>query len=77
MWTLAGANLAALNGKPAGEVKLTLATAVRSMLAEPWKYRALNPPNGWGDYESCVKYLVELAIMCGLVESDWTFYAHH
>lgn len=68
MWRLAGADLREMRGKPAAEVKIILATAVRNMLAEPEKYRALNPENGWGDYESCVKYLVDLAIMAGEVD---------
>jgi hypothetical protein len=73
MWRLAGADLRAMFGQPAAEVQVTLATAVRNMLAEPEKYRALEPENGWGDYEGCVGYLVKLAIMAGLVDPGDTF----
>jgi hypothetical protein len=78
MWRLAGADLAEMNGKPAGEVKVILATAVRNMLAEPEKYKAMNPENGWGDYEGCIDYLMRLAIMAGNREDPATpFYASH
>lgn len=76
-WRLAGADLAEMDGKPACEVKLMLATAVRNMLSEPEKYRALDPENGWGDFDSTVKYLVDLALMAGKVDPGDTFYAHH
>jgi len=77
MWRLAGADLAAMKGKAAKEVRVILATAVRNMLAEPEKYKALNPGNGWGDYESCVMYLAKLAIMAGEVDPCDTFRASH
>jgi hypothetical protein len=77
MWRLAGADLAELNGKPAIEVQMVLASAIHNMLNEPNKYKALNPENGWGDYENCVRYLVNLALMCTNVDSLDIFYAHH
>jgi hypothetical protein len=77
MWRLAGADLAELNGKTAAEVKLVLISAIRNMLSEPHKYKALNPANGWGDYKSCVTYLMNLAILCTEVEATDLFYAHH
>lgn len=33
---------------------------IRTMEADPEKYRALNPGNGWGDYDSFVKVLTEM-----------------
>jgi hypothetical protein len=77
MWRLAGADLAELSGKPAAEVQLVLANAIRNMLSEPHKYKVLNPANGWGDYKSCVVYLVNLAILCTEVGATDLFYAHH
>ena len=77
MWRLAGADLAAMKGKPASEVKLILADAIRIMLLHPEKFKALNPENYWGDYEGCVKFLVDLAIMAGDVAPDDTFRANH
>jgi hypothetical protein len=77
MWRRAGADLAAMKGKTAKEVRFILATAVRNMLAEPEKYKALNPGNGWGDYRSCVEYLTRLALMAGEVDPADTFRANH
>lgn len=76
MWRVAGADLAAMDGKPAMEVQLILATAVRNMLSEPAKYRALEPDNGWGSYEGCVDYLTKLALIAGQVDPSDTFYVN-
>lgn len=78
MWRLAGADLAAMEGQPASQVLVALASAVRNMLCEPAKYRALEPDNGWGDYEGCVGYLVRLAMLAGSQEDGSTpFYVSH
>ena len=37
-----------------------LETAVTAMRADPETYRALNPPNGWGDYEGALQFLEDL-----------------
>ena len=34
------------------------------MEADPETYRAMNPPNGWGDYEGALAYLRRLAEAC-------------
>lgn len=73
MWRLAGADLKELRGRTAREMRVILADAIRIMLIHPEKFKALNPENGWGDYESCVKYLVDLAIMAGEVDPRDTF----
>lgn len=60
MWRLAGADLAEFEDKLAGDVLPVLQAAITDMDAHPEKYRPLNPPNGWGSYESCLKFLIEL-----------------
>lgn len=25
------------------------------MREDPWRWRAMNPPNGWGDYDACLQ----------------------
>ena len=32
--------------------------------ADPDKYKAMNPPNGWGDYEGAVEVISALAAAC-------------
>lgn len=49
-----------LDGAPGSEAGGVLRRAVERMEADPDKYRAMNPPNGWGDYEgalACLRYL--------------------
>lgn len=41
-----------------------LRAAVRVMEAEPDRFRAMNPANGWGDYEGALGYLRDLAAAC-------------
>lgn len=33
---------------------------IRGLEADPERFRAMNPPNGWGDYDSFVKKLTEM-----------------
>jgi len=77
MWRWAGADLSELAGTPAREMRNILADAIHNMLIEPDKYRALNPKNGWGDYASCLVYLLALAVMAGEVDPEDTFRANH
>jgi len=65
MWRHAGANLAEFDGKKAGEVYKQLVEALAAMLKDPDTYRAMNPPNGWGSYETCVEFLRKLAVDFG------------
>jgi hypothetical protein len=60
MWRAAGADLAEFHGKPAGECARTLVAGISNLLADPAKYRAMNPPNRWGSYDSLVPALVDL-----------------
>lgn len=60
MWRKAGADLAEFDGKPASECAPLLAAAIAAMEAEPDTYRAMNPENGWGDYDTLVAALQKL-----------------
>lgn len=64
MWREAGADLANMDGKPATECTGALTAAIDAMRADPDKYRAMNPPNGWGSYESCLDYLTSIRDAC-------------
>lgn len=33
---------------------------IRGLEADPERFRAMNPPNGWGDYEGLLKILTEM-----------------
>lgn len=64
MWRRAGCDLAELADKPASEVRESLWQALEAMRRDPDLYRAMNPPNGWGNYEGCVQFLAELWQAC-------------
>lgn len=61
MWRAAGADLADFHGKTAGECLPILEKAIAELRANPAKYIAMNPANGWGSYDSLVPALGELA----------------
>ena len=65
MWTEAlGHRLADLNEKNAGDSLPALQRAVAAMESDPAKYEAMNPPNGWGNYEGALNYLRQLRDAC-------------
>lgn len=60
MWRAAGADLAEFHDKPAGQCVLPLHIAIHAMQSDPAKYRAMDPPNGWGSYDTLLPALKEL-----------------
>lgn len=65
MWTEAlGYSLRELNGKDARYVASELTQAIRKYQNDPEPYRAMNPPNGWGDADGAFKFLSELRNAC-------------
>ncbi|MGA4964473.1 hypothetical protein [Streptomyces pseudogriseolus] len=65
MWTEAlGHRLADLHGRTAGDSVTSLRNAIADMETRPDHYQAMNPPNGWGDYEGALEYLRQLHTAC-------------
>lgn len=60
MWIRAGADLREFHGKTAAECEPILRQAIDRMRSHPDAYKTLNPPNGWGDYDSVLEALDEL-----------------
>ena len=62
MWRLARCfdALYESKGKLAGEVLPELKAALIDMQNYPAKYKELNPPNGWGDYDSAMYFLSQV-----------------
>jgi len=52
MWRAAGADLAEFDGKPTAECIPILAAAITELASNPDHYRHMDPPNGWGSYET-------------------------
>jgi hypothetical protein len=65
MWGDAlGHSLGDLKDKNAGDSLPALTAAVDRMLANPDHYRAMEPSNGWGDYDGALSYLRGLRDAC-------------
>ncbi|MEV7014073.1 hypothetical protein [Streptosporangium sp. NPDC051022] len=66
MWmeALNGVRLAEFHRAPCSEAAGPLAEAVTRMEATPAIYQAMNPENGWGNYEGALAYLRRLAEAC-------------
>lgn len=61
MWRAAGVDLAEFDGKLADECLPVLRRAIDELRANEAKYVAMNPPNGWGSYDTLVPALERLA----------------
>lgn len=61
---LGGDGLRGLDGRGARQCRVKLDVALGEMTADPEKYRAMNPPNGWGTYEGALGFLKELYDAC-------------
>ncbi|MEO3856157.1 hypothetical protein [Acrocarpospora sp. B8E8] len=66
MWAdaLNGMSLREYHHALCSEAAGPLADGVKRMEADPEKYRAMNPSNGWGDYEGALNYLRAVAEAC-------------
>lgn len=53
-----------INGMVAGEALPDIKDAIKHMEKHPDKFKAMNPKNGWGDYEGALQYLKDLANYC-------------
>lgn len=60
MWRAAGADLAGFHDKTAGECAPPLRAAIDLLKAEPERFIAMNPSNGWGSYETLLPALERL-----------------
>lgn len=57
-----------LYAAPCSEVAGVADAALRRLEADPERFRALNPPNGWGNYEGAVEFVRHLRDLC----SSWS-----
>ena len=49
-----------LDGKTGPEGAAFLDSIIRGLESDPERFRAMNPENGWGDYDSFVKVLTSM-----------------
>lgn len=65
MWKQAlGVRLRDYDGVPCERALAPLRDGIRRMEDDPAKHRAMEPENGWGDYEGALNYLRKLADAC-------------
>jgi hypothetical protein len=66
MWQRAGCfeALYKSEGKAAADILPALERAEGEMRREPGAYRALDPSNGWGSYDSALEWLGKLIAAC-------------
>lgn len=60
MWRAAGIDLQLCDGRDAGGCAEGLEAALVNLRADPDRFRAMDPPNGWGSYDKLVPHLEEL-----------------
>ncbi|MDQ3573656.1 MAG: hypothetical protein M3404_01845 [Actinomycetota bacterium] len=56
--------LAIFRDERAGDCIGRLKEAVVAMEADPERFRAMNPSNGWGNYEGALEYLRDFLAVC-------------
>jgi hypothetical protein len=64
MWAEAGCDLAEFDGKTGRELGASLREAIATIEEQPGKYRSLEPSNGWGTYESTLRFLRRILCAC-------------
>lgn len=77
MWrTALGHPLYELHGRNAADAVPVLDTAIAAMQANPDGYRAMNPSNGWGDYDGALDYLQRLRAGCAAHPKTSIYVSH-
>lgn len=66
MWRAAGCDVATFDDRPAFAMLPSLVHAIRELQNDPEHYRKLEPGNGWGDLEGCIRFLEKIRDMCCL-----------
>lgn len=57
-------SLGDLHGMSCQEAEPIIAKAVENMQKNPTKYKAMNPENGWGNYDGFLRYVEKLLKEC-------------
>jgi hypothetical protein len=61
---MGGLTVSGLHLMPVKAASILLSHAINEMLNNEDDYTALNPPNGWGNYEGCLDFLLEIRTEC-------------
>lgn len=58
-----------VDGWSARKLGRRLQSVLRALDADPGRFRAMNPPNGWGDYEGLLRVLYRVQSACAMFPS--------
>jgi hypothetical protein len=58
-----------VDGWEAKKLAIFLDMAIENLSVDPEKYRAMNPENGWGDYDSLLDVLKQVRKQCATYPS--------
>lgn len=61
---MGGEGIRGLDGKLGRDALPLLRSAIEKMAGNPEKYRAMNPENGWGNYDGALRLLRDLLEWC-------------
>lgn len=61
-----------LDGLSGPEGAAYLHRIITGLKSDPERFRAMNPPNGWGDYDSLLKVLTDMRDAVPEWPSEWT-----
>lgn len=64
MWYEAGCDIASFDGRCAKDLAASLRPAIDAMEADPGKYEPMEPENGWGSYESTLRFMRKILDAC-------------
>ena len=53
-----------IDGWDAQDLGIALAKALEELTRDPKRFRAMNPANGWGDYDSLIVVLQRIRDLC-------------
>lgn len=59
-----GIDIYKIDGKPASEVRSIFAIGLKKLEADPSKYKAMNPDNGWGSYSGLLEVMQKVIDSC-------------
>lgn len=77
MWRAAGIDFRdGYSGRPASNLITPLDIAIATLEADPDRFRAMNPENGWGDYDGLLDALRKLRDACRRVPTAVVAVSH-
>lgn len=65
-----GCSISDFKNMPCSKAILILQVGIKDMEKNPEKYKELNPPNKWGNYEYALQYLKDILHACQIYKEN-------